>query len=441
MLNILDQLAATKKRTEKEAILAGLQGDDAALFKKMGIAAYSPEISYNIKKYPRPVEYTGKASLEFAIDSLSVLSTRQFTGKKAIQFITLLEGSLTAEDGEVLFRIIKKDLRCGLTEGTMNRVWPDLIYTPPYQRCSSFNKGNLSKIKLPAYSQTKSDGMYVDIIVPADGSVVYRSRNCEVKAYNNQVTDGQFERGFVYMGEALYTDENGKIMSRKDGNGRLNADDVDTSRIVFVLWDIVPLTDYNARRCEIPYATRLNTLKLALKGTTDNLRLVDTRVVNSVQEIIDHFKEEVAKGEEGTVIKNQGGIWADHTSPDQVKCKIEFECELEIVELEEGTGKNKGRMGAAICASSDRKLKTGVGIGFSDKQRQEMWDDPATVGMIITVKANDVVKDRNCDVFSLFLPRNMSAVEIRTDKTVADTYERIVEQMKAFVDTLEAIGK
>lgn len=441
MLNVLNQLAATSKRTEKEAILEGLHAHQADLFKKIGVAAYSPGISYNIKKYPRPVSYLGTNTLEAAIDGLTVLTSRQLTGNKAIKYLAELEGSLSADDGEILFRIVKKDLRCGLTESTMNKVWPDLIYTPPYQRCSSFNKKNLAKIHLPAFSQTKSDGMYVDIIVPVNDLVVYRSRNCEVKKYNDQVTDGQFIPGFVYMGEALYKDEDGSIMSRKDGNGRLNADDVDTSRIVYVLWDIVPIDDYMARRCAIKYATRLNTLKLALKGTTDNLRLVNTKVVNSVQEIIDHFKGEVFKGEEGTVIKNQDGEWADHTSPDQVKCKIEFECELEIIALEEGTGKNKGRLGAAVCASSDRKLVTGVGIGFSDKQRKELWDDPATVGKIITVKANDVVKDRNRDVFALFLPRNIAIVEFRTDKTVADTYERIVEQMNAFVDTLEAIGK
>jgi len=440
MLNVLNDLAATSKRTEKESTLQGLHAHQADLFKKIGIATYSPEISYNIKKYPRPTEYTGTNTLAAAIDGLKTLSSRQLTGNAAIKYLTDLEGSLSADDGEILFRIVKKDLRCGLTESTMNKIWPDLIYTPPYQRCSSFNKKNLAKLRLPAFSQTKSDGMYVDIIAGVT-NVVYRSRNCEVKPYNNQALDGQFTPGFVYMGEALYTDENGKIMSRKDGNGRLNADDVDTSRIVFVLWDIVPIADYNARICKIKYATRLNTLKLAIAGKSSALRLVDTKVVNSVQEIIEHFKEEVEKGEEGTVIKNQDGEWADHTSPDQVKCKIEFECELEIIALEEGTGKNAGRLGAAVCASSDRKLVTGVGIGFSDKQRQELWDDPATVGKIITVKANDVVKDRNRDVFALFLPRNIAAVEVRTDKTVADTYERIVEQMNAFVDTLEAIGK
>lgn len=436
MLHVLDQLAATSKRTEKESILQGLHAHQADLFKKIGIATYSPEISYNIKKYPRPTEYKGTNTLAAAIDGLKTLSSRQLTGNAAIKYLTELEGSLSADDGEILFRIVKKDLRCGLTESTMNKIWPDLIYTPPYQRCSSFSKKNLSKLKLPAYSQTKADGMYVDIIA-GDTTVVYRSRACEVKPFNDQTTDSMFIPGFVYMGEALYLDVNGEIMSRQDGNGCLNKDDVDTSRIVFVLWDIVPLADYNARICKIPYATRLLTLKNAIAGKADHLRLVSTKVVNSVQEIIDHFKEEVEKGEEGTVVKNQAGIWADHTSPDQVKCKIEFECDLEIIALEEGTGKNVGRLGAAVCASSDRKVITGVGTGFSDKLRDELWTD-STVGKIITVRANDIVKDRNSDTFALFLPRN---VEVRTDKTVADTYERIVEQMNAFVDTLEAIGK
>lgn len=439
MLNVLTQLAATSKRTEKEEILKSLDAAQAAMFKKIGIATYSPGITYNIKKYPRPAEYKGTNTLVNALNSLTMLSSAQVTGNAAIKFMTELEGSLTAEDGEVLFRIIKKDLRCGVTDSTINKVWADLIYTPPYQRCSSLNKKTLAKIKLPAFSQTKADGMYVDIIVGSN-SVVYRSRTCEVKKYNNQERDNHFLKtpGFVYQGEALVKDENGKIMSRSDGNGYLNGDDVDTSRIVFVLWDIIPLADYNARVCNIAYVTRLNTLKQAIKSMPDGLQLVNTKVVNSVQEIIDHFKEEVLKGQEGTVIKNQDAIWADYTSPDQIKCKIEFECDLEIIGMEEGTGKNEGRLGAAVVASSDRKLVTKVGIGFSDAVRDALWSDPNTIGRIMTVCANDIVKDRNSEVFALFLPRN---IEVRTDKTIADTYDRVVEQFEAFVDTLEAIGK
>ena len=198
MLDVLDQLAATSKRTEKEAILTAMTPDRAELFKKIGVAAYTPGITYNIKKYPRPTVYAGTSTLTTAIDALKSLSSRRITGNAAIKFISDLEGSLSAEDGEVLFRIIKKDLRCGVTDSTINKIWPDMIYVSPYQRCSSFSKKNLARLKLPAYSQTKADGMYLDIIA-GDSSVIYRSRNCEVKPYNDQETDSLFIPGFVYL--------------------------------------------------------------------------------------------------------------------------------------------------------------------------------------------------------------------------------------------------
>lgn len=440
MLDILNQLSATSKRTEKEAILTALIGTDReALFKRIAIATYSGDINYWVKKYPRAKTNSGVFMLDYALDCLTNLSTRQVTGNAALKFLTELESHLSADDSEVLNRIIARDLKCGMTEGTANRIWPGLVYVEPYQRCSSFNEKNLRKIKFPAFSQTKADGMYINIVVRG-GKVEYRSRSGEVKKFNNAERDALFLRypGYVFMGEALVRDENGDILPRTTGNGILDGSDIDTSRIVFDLWDIVPVADYDAHSCNIEYKTRLASLKTCIKGLSDDLRLIDTRVVNSVQEIIDHFKENVEQGLEGTVIKNQFGLWAHCTSPDQIKVKIEFECELEVYQVNEGTGKNKGKLGALVSKSSDGLVVVAVGGGYKAKERDELFTEDS-VKLIIGVKANDLVRDRNRpDVWSLFLPRFTG---IRKDKTVADTYTQIREQMDAFIHTLEVIGK
>lgn len=439
MLNIIDQIAATSSRLEKDAIIRGLVGEQAELFKKLAVATYTTAINYYVTKYPRPEAHWGTVDLSTALDNLKALSSRQVTGNKALAFLTALESTLSEEDGELLYRVIQRDLRAGFTEGTVNKVWPDLIYVHPYQRCSSFNPKNLAKVKFPAYSQTKSDGKYTDIIVE-ENQLRHMSRLGTVMPFGLSSRDRLFMKypGYVFMGESLARNEDGTIMPRAEGNGYLDSSDVQPSRVVFVLWDMVPLADWKAGICNIDYKTRLNALKRAVAemGSADIL-VSNTKVVNSGAEILEHFKEEVEKGEEGTVIKNQHALWKDGTSPDQIKCKIEFECELKVYQINEGTGINVGKLGAFGMQSEDGQVKVNVGTGYKQKDRSALFTD-AEIGGVWTVKANDITKDRNSETFSLFLPR---AMKKRSDKTVADTYERIKEQMDAFIYTLEAIGK
>jgi hypothetical protein len=115
------------------------------------------------------------------------------------------------------------------------------------------------------------------------------------------------------------------------------------------------------------------------------------------------------------------GIWEDKRSKDQVKFKAELECDLMIVGWEEGTGKNKGRLGALICESADGAIRVNVGSGYTDEQRQEYVVD-YVVGKVATVKYNARIQDKAGNVESLFLP---TFIELREDKRIADDSKRI----------------
>jgi ATP-dependent DNA ligase len=105
-----------------------------------------------------------------------------------------------------------------------------------------------------------------------------------------------------------------------------------------------------------------------------------------------------------------------------VKLKIEFEIDLQITGIVEGSGKATGMMGALQLSSSCGKLVTDVGTGFSDILRQYFWmNRDALIGQIVTVKANDIISKRDRDTKSLFLP---VWIEERQDKTVADSWEQ-----------------
>lgn len=437
MYETIKSLAATSKRTEKEAILKDLSPENAELFKRVAIATYCPFRNYWMTSFDMPEDFHDNITLDTAISQLMQVTSRVVTGHAARKFMTHLAGSLSEENAEVLQLIIGRDLKCGASESTVNKIWPDTIYVHPYERCSSFNAKNLANIRLPAFSQTKEDGLYIDVVI-RNKEVSYRSRSGAFKEFNSEVNDPKFRLvdNIVFMGEALVWEEDfSAIMSRKAGNGYLNSDDIDPKRICFVFWDMIPIEDYDKRKCAVAYKIRLMQLKKFIEmADTKNLMLSDTKVVNSVKEIIEHFKEKVLEGLEGTVVKNMDAPWEDGDSKDKVKIKIEFECELKIVGVELGTGKNTGKLGAYQCESADGLVKVSVGGGFSDKQRSNMYE----IGSVIGVKSNDLVDDvTNPGVWSLFLPRH---TKLRPDKKNADTYNTILEQRDAFIHTLEAIS-
>ena len=90
------------------------------------------------------------------------------------------------------------------------------------------------------------------------------------------------------------------------------------------------------------------------------------------------------------------------------------------MDWEEGTGKNKGRLGALVCESSDGKIRVNVGSGYSDEQREAYGKQ--VVGKIATVKYNARIQDKGNNIESLFLP---VFIELREDKDTADESIRI----------------
>lgn len=442
--DLIEAIAATSKRTEKEALVQATVGTDLEeVVKNVFVAAYDGTINYWLKEFPFPEEFADNYTLQAALVLLKRFSSRELTGNAAIEHATHIASQLSKEDAIIFDRIIKRDLRCGATDSTANKIWPGLIEEIPYQRCSSFNEKNLKKIKFPCFSQTKADGLYIDIIVKAD-SVTYRTRTGQKLLINDPDRDEILMTGkeYVLQGEALILDPETPTgyMSRKEGNGILNSDDIDLSKVAFVLWDCVSVAAWSGKEKSLPYKERLESLGCVVDTLDDdNVKIVDTLVVNNVQEIIDHFKKNVQAGEEGSVVKNFLAIWKDGTSPDQVKVKIEFVCELIVIGFKEGSGRNKGRLGAFLCASSEGLVEVSVGGGYKDAERIKMWEERESyLGKIFAVKSNDLIQNVNTpEKWSLFLPR---FTEERKDKKEADSYERILEQRDAFVNTLYAIN-
>lgn len=422
MINaIFETLASNSSRNFKIDVLK--QNEDNELLKQVIFLALDPFTQFYIRKIPSyksaPASLAG--SLDASLDGLKMLSSRLVTGNAAIEYLADLLGNLTADDAKVVERIIAKDLKCGVSEATVNAVWPGLVHEYPCMLASAYDQKLIDKIKFPAYVQVKLDGMRFNAIV-RNGAVEFRSRNGK----EIQIADPTFALPFIYMAAGhdvvfdgeLLVKRGDVILDRKTGNGILNKavkgtqSKAEGEMVCATLWDMIPFAAFEAGIDKTKYESRFQLLSSAIMHASDKrVDLVQNHTVNDIDEARVLFERCLSLGQEGIILKTKDMIWENKRSKHQIKFKQELDLEAEVIGWEEGTGKYKGMMGSLLCKSGD--IEFSLGSGFTEDDRKVLTQQ-YIVGKIITVKYNAVVDDKRTGKKSLFLP---IFIEERLDKT------------------------
>ena len=433
---VIEQLASDNSRLAKEAILKKNVNNE--LLKQVFNLALNPFVQFYIRKIPSYDTSADSKPLKEALTNLSVLSDRVMTGHAAINHLQFILGSLSKEDAKIIERIIAKDMRCGVSEATVNKIWPGTVPSYPVMLASGYDQKLVDKIQFPAYVQLKLDGMRFNAIVKGE-VVEYRSRNGKELTIPNKTFDMPFitmakfyGEDMVFDGELLVVDAAGKPVNRQTGNGILSKSIKGTMgvqeavNVRATLWDAITFEKFSQGIDKEPYSARMAKLSNAIsymrgqKGQIGHyIDLVWNKQVNDIATAQKIFEKFLSEGQEGTILKSKDGIWEDKRSKTQIKFKGELECELQVVDWEEGTGKNVGRLGALVCESSDGVIRVNVGSGYSDEQRDEYTKK--VIGKIITVKYNARIKDKS-GIESLFLP---VFIELREDKDKAESSKTI----------------
>jgi ATP-dependent DNA ligase len=436
--SIIQQLESDNSRLAKEAILT--KNKDNKLLKQVFFLALDPFTQFYIRKIPKYESRDKMWDLGTALKSLDSLSSRKVTGNAAIEYLkNLLEGC-EPDDAKILERVIGKDLKCGVSEKTANKIWKGLIPEYPCMLASGFDEKLVEKIKWPAIVQLKLDGMRFNAIVKGD-TVEFRSRNGKELTIPNPSFAIPFIKlrdhygvDMVFDGELLIVNESGKNENRQTGNGILSKSIKGTMSVAestyvrATLWDAISLDGFKAGIEKEPYSTRLAKLTNGISHVRNIYAhlghvfdIVWSRQVSDLQEAQKIFEHFLLKGEEGTILKDKDAIWEGKRSKSQIKFKGELDCDLVCVDWEEGTGKNKGRLGALVLESACGKLRTNVGTGFTDEHR-DMFTRENTVGKIVSVKYNSKIQDKGNNGYALFLP---VFLEIREDKVKPDRLDKI----------------
>lgn len=448
LYEIVKSLQAANGTIAKQSILDA--NKDNELFRSYMKAVYDVGINYYQKKLPKPMMPNSPCKTPSCIDPAllvelqNIIAGRKYTGRAALEWFSEVLWTLTPEGQELLKYIIDRKIGASVGDTMVLKTWPDLYFIPPYQRCSLLDKkarerfGKLKRF----YVQTKADGSFAYVVKRMDGTVDVITRQgskypqwfAEKLAYG--LAPGKVLVGELLVGEAFEGPED-VMLDRKTANGILNSCLKDGhglaeyQRVHMEAWDLLTQQEFEDGRSNRSYEERLDSLRYEVDKLGENrIKVIFTAEVSSLEEAFAIYQEHLQRGLEGCIIKAPDSLWKDGTAKDIVKLKIKFQVEMRVISIFEGQGKAAGMVGGVMIASEDKGIICDCGSGFTDAQRKYYWDNPdELIHKVVSVEANDITQSRDGRKKpALSLP---IFCEVRNDKTVADTTERIYAQLEA----------
>lgn len=414
-------LGDTPGRLDKEAIInAAAEQGNTEFFAGCKLALDSM-ITFGVKKVPERTGTDGAGYSWHAFNvNLQKLITREVTGNAARDLIEDIMDHCTNEQWNLWYRrILIKDLRAGFSETTVNKVVEKKYadYIIPVFSCqlahdSANHEGKVSGEKL---IEVKLDGVRVITIVFPDGRVDQYSRNGKelvnfphVKEQLSKIAHG-FHEPMVLDGEIM-SGSFQDLMKQIHRKENVTANDA-----VLNLFDYLTLTEFNAGVSLVKQDHRSAMLTEWYATVQDSIpnvsvvgqELVDLDTDEGQARYREINKQAIAGGYEGIMLKDPKAGYECKRSVAWLKLKPFIEVSLTVVDIEEGTGRNVGKLGALVCEGDDdgRRIRVNVGSGFSDANRDEYWvDRSAVVGYVAEVRADAITQNQD-GTFSLRFPR------------------------------------
>ena len=196
----------------------------------------------------------------------------------------------------------------------------------------------------------------------------------------------------------------------------LNSDGNDKSLIKFVIFDIVPVDEFEMDACTENYSVRkkrlLDLKNKIQKNGTQNIEVVQMVYEGTdVNDVYDWLDYAVRHDWEGLVVNRQVPYRRTRHNG-CLKVKRFYTVDLQITAIEEGQNRLAGTMGALVVDYKGNELR--IGSGFDDATRAAVWANPDNyIGKIVECKYKEVTMDKKTGLESLQFP---TFVRFRDDK-------------------------
>ena len=418
---VISDLENHPSRLNKEAIvLAQAQQGNTEFFAGCRLALDSM-ITFGLKQIPEKTDADGPG-LDW--DSFSLIVTgfvnRSFTGNLARDTVAnMMKTATKAQWNGWYRRILIKDMRAGFGENTINKVVEKKYaqYSIPVFSCqlAHDSANHESKVSGKKLIEVKLDGVRVITIVHPDGRVDQFSRNGKelvnfphVKEQLSKIAAG-FAEPMVLDGEIMSSSFQ-DLMKQIHRKSSAKASDA-----VLNLFDAVPLREFELGGSTYTQEARSQWLKTWFEANEDHLpsvavvgqELVDLGTPAGQKRYLEINQLAIDGGYEGIMLKDPEAGYVCKRTVAWMKLKPFIEVSLTVVAVEEGTGKNVGRLGALVCEGIDdgKTIRVNVGSGFTDEQRDEFWKLKRDCIKMITEVRADAITQNQDGTYSLRFPR------------------------------------
>lgn len=421
----IDTIANEPGKIGKEDLVrAGLANDT---FRKVLVYALSPDRTYGVSKTvlkkvndtakQEVSKYeTGKKSpISMSDDEiwsvLDQLADRKLTGNAAIISIAVTMANVSDEACILLQRILLKDLRAGFGASTVNKAEPGAIITFD---CMLAHKYEDKRIKdFPQFVEPKLDGVRTIAFVDSEKAKFFSRSGKEFLNYE-------------HIGKALVAAFNAFHSSRSDNDTTIVPIAIDGEAIdsnfnntvstarkkgaqaegaIFNAFDIVPQlifkeNDKKGDSQHGDYLERRALLSAFVEAApSDSVKLINSYMVKSCEEIHHFYDIFQANGLEGVIVKHPKGLYHRRRNHGWMKIKADDSMDLKVIGYFEGEGKLEGSLGGLITDFDGVEVR--VGGGFSDALRQELWGrliknkEDSAMGRLIEVGYHEITPDKS----------------------------------------------
>lgn len=441
----INKLNESDSRLHKEDVIrqaleaATLGSTNAQMFLGFTKACYNPFVTFGVRKVPDTVGIIDAENpwSEFN-DLLLKLSKRELTGNAALAAIDNMSERFNSDEWNTFCApVIRRDLRAGISDKTINKICKKTEYEIPIFGCQlATNSEGRPEMKGIKRLEPKLDGVRVLLMVVHNdaGEVITNCFSRNGKVFENfyhiekQISENflklirktkiasQLSTGVVFDGEVIGNTFQ-ELMRQARRKENVQAEDS-----VFNIFDIVPLQDFRRGHWNAQLSKRIEALE-AMRSVIDDMPnvellphiMVDLDTAAGRDQLDRYAKDQVNAGFEGIMIKDTNAPYECKRNTFWMKWKPTITVDLEVVGVEEGTGRNEGRLGALVCAGEDdgKFISVNVGSGFSDADRDTYWaDSQFIIGKTAEILC-DVITQNQDGTYSLRFPR---FVRFRDDK-------------------------
>ena len=276
-------------------IIQKLESDNSRLFKEDVIEEHLSKIdiqeglamcldsliTFGVKQVPESKEDGPGLNWEDFKSSALLLIEREKTGHAARDLIIELLNQATSEQWNDWYRrILIKDLRCGVSEKTVNNVAKrmDIQYRVPVFSCMLAHDGakHPKKIQGSCLVEYKYDGVRVIAITKNNSTTLY-SRNGKILSNFPHIEEALNKKefnGLVFDGEVM-SDDFQSLM--KQVHRKTNAK---TEDAYLALFDVLPIKEFNEGKSSLDTLQRKEVLTSLANNFSDCIKPVEITVID-----------------------------------------------------------------------------------------------------------------------------------------------------------------